>query len=96
MPISRGLFIDRPSEIQIPYDGGRSQIEVFADEFCYFFFSYPPGTESIDEHRYRIGNSYSVCKLYLQFVCQVCGHNVLGRITGCICGGTVDLRRVFS
>ena len=96
MAISSRCLIDRAAQIQITDDRCRTKIKYFVDDLGDSLIGDLAGTECIYHDRYRTGNTDRISELDLALICDTGSYDILCDITGCICCGTVDLRRVFT
>ena len=96
MSVSRCLFVDWSSKIKHLNDSCRAEIKILTNDLYQFIIFYCTCSECIYHDRCRMCYTDCIRQLNLTFLSKSCSNNILGNVTCCISGRTVNLCTVFS
>src|SRR6202165_3891671 len=91
VPIGRRLLVDRATQLQLPDDLERAEVEVLLDQVLDFGHRHTLGPERLDENRHGLAHPDRVGDLDLAMARQPGGHDVLRDITSGVGTRAVDL-----
>ena len=93
-----GFFIDRSAELEAVFDGARAHVEQFGDLARDFAVGHVDlgGAEGVDRQADGLSNADGVGHLDECAVGNAGGNEILGDVTGGVCGRAVDFRGVLA
>src|ERR1700694_3726998 len=95
VPIGCRLLVDRATQLQLPDDLQRAQVEVLLHQLLDLGDRDALRPKGLDENRDRLAHADRIGDLDLAVAGQAGGHDVLGNVARGVGAGTVDLRWVF-